>query len=267
MSTRSSGDEHSELGALRAVCAALGGVHIEHTGHDSAEPDGLIRLPDGSEADLEVYREVISEFRQATAELERMEQVRPLSKGMGTWVALFPPEVRLKEIAAFSDEELQLALETALMGPSRRSPVSQVTFAGYGGTVLMHLSGDEDTLSIGVTTAERIRSTFISTHPDSIATFAAEEVVSKSEKIGRLVRRAYEHGRKAHVAVVVEESERTGMHLALFGVGAHRDVKIPGVQVELPPGLDGFWVVRRDYEVALGFVRDAGWMRYEETLA
>jgi hypothetical protein len=65
------------------------------------------------------------------------------------------------------------------------------------------------------------------------------------------------------MAVVVEDTDNTGMQFALMGIGAYREVKLPEVGLDLPKGLEGFWVVHRDFEVALGYLRTTGWMRYE----
>ena len=60
--TPRSGDDRTESGALSVLSDALGGVYWERTGQDATKPDGFIRLPDQTEIDVEVYRNVIQNF-------------------------------------------------------------------------------------------------------------------------------------------------------------------------------------------------------------
>lgn len=264
-STLNSGDEHSEQGALCALKAALGGVYSERTGQDSTKPDGFIRLPDGSEVDVEVFRTVIPEFRQATSELEQIKNPIHLAKGSGNWIALLPTETSFKEFSKLSDDVFQRAIMAASTGHESHTPVREVEIAGFTHILLMHMAGDDDILDFGVTTAAKINSGFIDTHPNSVANFVQHEIAARSEKIKRLVLRASNAGRKAHIAAVIEEITDTGMNFALMGIGAHSDaVKLPDVEIHLSDGLDAFWVISGDHKIALGYLRAIGWTRYEE---
>jgi hypothetical protein len=258
------GDERSEKGALSAVRNALGAIYSERTGQDSTKADGFIRFSDGSEIELEVFRSVISKFRQATSELERIKNPVQLAPGSGTWIALLPTDTNFKEFTKLSDDVFQMSVAAASTRSNHRSPVTEIEIAGFTGILLMHMSGDENILDFGVTTAAKINSGFISTHPNSVANFVQKEILDRSEKIQRLIERASSAGREAHMAVVIEETENTGMQFALMGIGAHRDVKLPEIDIQLPDGLAGFWVISGDHKIALGYLHTLGWTRYEE---
>ncbi len=256
------GDENSETRALGMLNAALGGIHYERTGQDSAKTDGFIRLPDGSEIDVEVYRAVIPEFRQATSELGRINTQIQLDRGSGSWVALLPTETNFKEFAKLGDDVFQRFIDETRTKPEN-SPVREVDISGFAHIVLMHMGGLDDTLDFGVTTASKLNSGFISTHPNSIADFVGREIGVRSEKVKRLVDRASSAGRKAYITAVIEETVDTGMNFSLMGAGAYNHIKLPDSEILLPPGLDGFWVIRADYEVAVGYVKPDGWTRYD----
>ena len=120
---RNFGDERSEQGALDAVRAALGGVYARRTGQDPTKSDGLIRLTDESEIDLEVFRNVISEFRQATSELERIKNPVKLTPGNGRWIALLPADAPFKEFSKLGDDVFQKAVANASTESNGRSPI------------------------------------------------------------------------------------------------------------------------------------------------
>jgi hypothetical protein len=260
--TPNSGDERTENGALSLICDALGGTYWERTGQDSTKPDGFIRLSDHSELDVEVFREVIPEFRQASSELGQIKGPIQLDRGSGSWVALLPTDTKFKEFARLSDDVFQNLINDTLARPER-SPVREVTISGFPHIILMHLADPEDILNFGVTTASKLNTSFINTHPNSIADFIEREIGDRSAKIQRLVDRASQAGRKAHIAAVIEETTETGMNFSLMGAGSYGHIKLPDSEISLPPGLDAFWVIRGDYEVAVGYVKPTGWTRYE----
>jgi hypothetical protein len=256
-----SGDDHSESKALGVLCDALGGIHWERTGQDSTKPDGFIRLPDHSEIDIEIYRNVIPEFRQATSELERINTSIQLNPGSGSWVALLPTETNFKEFSKLDDAVFQRFIDSIRSAP-QRSAISEVEISGFPHIVLMHMGGPEDSLDIGVTTASKLDSGEINTHPNSISDFIEREMSTRSAKIKRLVERASLAGRIAHIATVIEETTDTGMNFSLMGAGTYNHIKLPDTRIVLPDGLEAFWVIRGDYEVAVGFVGQTGWTRY-----
>lgn len=266
MVQRNAGDERSEIGALGTLSAAIGGTYYERTGQDSAKTDGFIRLQDRSEIDVEVYRTVIPEFRQASSELGRINTQIQLDRGSGSWVALLPTETNFKEFAKLGDDIFRRFIDEALANP-KHSPMREVEISGFAHIVLMHMAGPEDTLDFGVTTASKLNTESINTHPNSIAEFVGREIGVRSEKIKRLVDRASSANRKAYIAAVIEETVDTGMNFSLMGAGSYSHIKLPDLDVVLPPGLDAFWVIRADYEVAIGYVKPNGWTRYETSRA
>jgi hypothetical protein len=257
-----SGDDRTESRALRALSDALGGIYWERTGQDSTKPDGFIRLPDQSEIDVEVFRNVIPEFRQASSELERIKNPIHLDRGSGSWVALLPTDTNFKKFSKLGDEIFQRFINETQAGPER-SPVREVEISGFAHIILMHMADAEDILDFGVTTASKLNTGFINTHPNSIADFIEREMSVRSGKIKRLVDRASRAGRKAHIAAVIGETVETGMNFSLMGAGSYSHIKLPDSDVALPSGLDAFWVIRGDYEVAIGYVKPTGWTRYE----
>lgn len=260
--TPRSGDDRTESGALSVLSDALGGVYWERTGQDATKPDGFIRLPDQTEIDVEVYRNVIPEFRQASSELERIENPVRLDRGSGSWAALLPTDTNFKEFSKLSDDIFRRFINDTLAGPER-SPVREVEISGFAHILLMHMADTEDILDFGVTTASKLNTGFINTHPNSIADFMEREVTVRSEKIKRLVDRASQADRKAYIAAVIEETVETGMNFSLMGAGSYSHITLPDSDVVLPSGLDAFWVIRGDYEVAIGYVKPTGWTRYK----
>ena len=135
----------------------------------------------------------------------------------------------------------------------------EVEISGFAHILLMHMADTEDILDFGVTTASKLNTGFINTHPNSIADFMEREVTVRSEKIKRLVDRASQADRKAYIAAVIEETVETGMNFSLMGAGSYSHITLPDSDVVLPSGLDAFWVIRGDYEVA-NRIRQAHWL-------
>src|ERR1019366_1675686 len=117
---------------------------------------------------------------------------------------LLPTDTNFKEFSELGDHIFQRFINETLARPEH-SPVREVEISGFAHIILMHMANAEDILDFGVTTASKLNTESINTHPNSIADFIEREISVRSEKIKRLIDRASRVGRKAYIAAVIEE--------------------------------------------------------------
>jgi|GEM_PF-3210717 len=263
--------EDSESTALEFIQQSLGTISWEWTGEDSSQSDGYITLPSGKEIQIEVSGDLPAALMRAAAILDRNGSVFPLSEGYGSWRVLVSPSDAFPNfpnmIGALIDDYYvshRAVHDGAVFG-------ADYEFKGFNIVILQKMAQEPDEIAIAASTLDTSRSTFIDTSPNAIASYAQLHIDSQLEraiergrdsKFQKLITRSIENGRKSHYALVVSNPDDTGVRFAMNGIGAHSETEIPDVGLNLPDGLDSFWMIRGDFEWGAEFSAEHGWKTY-----
>ncbi len=265
-----SGDSDSEYSTLELMCAALGGISFERTGGDSERADGVVALPGGSALEVEVARDVSERFMKSLQEIDGPIRLAP---GSGAWEVLLDSRTRLKGLP----KKAQGLIDDVTASGRLRSPelpaAFDYSFDNLHVAAIQRIGDSPDEVFFRILEFANPESPYISTSPDVIGRYAeayiggagsARSSQHRVAKFQQLVMRARNNGRKAHFALVAVSPRDAGLWLTLSNLrlGATWDYDLPREDLQLPEGVEGFWVVAPTYLTTVAFLDGRGWLRF-----
>ncbi|MCU1363395.1 MAG: hypothetical protein JWM55_1223, partial [Acidimicrobiaceae bacterium] len=156
------------------------------------------------------------------------------------------------------------------LGPHDSVPIEH---KGDGIDTLLRVGDAPDQLQFRVNELANVDSYFIDTSPDSIGRYAQEYIhgagsprssAHRDKKFENLARRARENGPQAHFALVATFPKNSGVWhaLSLRHIVATWDYDLLRQLLELPDGIQGFWVMYPDFSAGVAYIAGSGWRRF-----
>jgi hypothetical protein len=268
--------EDSESPAIEFIQQSLGATSWEWTGEDSAKSDGHISFDSGDEIQIEVSSDVPPGLMRAAAILDRNGSSWPLPKGYGSW------RVHVSPCDAFPSFPNEVASLIEDFHANRRmirdGEVYGVDyrFKGFNIVILQRMADGPDQIVIAASTLDTSKSAFINTSPNALASYAQSHIdehirkateEGKTSKFQKLIDRSEANERKPHYALVVTNPPDVGVRYAMHGIGAHTESEVPDHSLQIPQGLDSFWLIRVDFEWGIEFNAERGWTTYGNKLS
>ena len=207
--------------------------------------------------------------------LERYSNPISLKNGSGCWCVFLGAKSKLKDLESKAQEIIDFASCPNRWRDNATPSVLEHQFGEFHIRIAQKVAEYPDQVQFHISEFVNPESFEISTHPDIIASYAQAYIegsgspVSSShrdKKFVHLVDRAAKSGRAAHFAVVVSFPSDAGVLFALARspFTARWPESVPTSGLDLPEGVEGFWVISPDFTKAVGYLKNMGWLRFPD---